>query len=668
MSERPAATDALVEADRAAQQAIDDVLGPGGALAKALPGWESRPSQWEMARLVGTAIRSRQHAVIEAPTGTGKSFAYLVPLIQQALAGGRPVVVSTGTIALQEQLMRKDIPQLQHLFPELRAVLVKGRQNYLSRRRLDYAHGGQQRLAGGSDEDRAIAEIAAFARTAALGDLAELGFQPPPGAWRRVQSDRGNCLGRRCPTFDTCFFYNARREMEQAHLLVVNHHLYFSDLGLREADAAILPPHDVVVFDEAHQLEDVATDHLGLSLSEAQVRYHLDGLHQARSPRCLLADDRLEPARAAVDMARGAAERFWAEITRIVARGSEPVVRIAGDTPIENVLSPALEALARALNALEPLARDDHQRQELKAQADRSAGLAGSIAQLLDTSVPDMVHFAESGAGRAGVVLSAAPLAVGPVLKERLFDTTGSVVLTSATLAADDSERFLFLRRRLGLDGGLARRLESPFDYPQQARLLLNRTAIDPNGPDFEARAARWIASYLATDEGRRGGAFVLFTSFRQLQAVHDLCRPALDAQRRSVLRHGDRMPRDQMLDLFRRSGDAVLFGTTSFWEGVDVPGDALRHVIIAKLPFEVPSHPVTQARHQQISARGGNAFMERSVPEAILRLKQGFGRLIRTRADSGTVAILDHRVLSKTYGRYFLRALPACPVTMIDL
>jgi len=240
-----------------------------------------------------------------------------------------------------------------------------------------------------------------------------------------------------------------------------------------------------------------------------------------------------------------------------------------------------------------------------------------------------------------------------------------TVVLTSATLAADDSERFLFLRKRIGLEGGLSRRLDSPFDFPRQVRLLLNQSPIDPNTPRFEQALAGWLADFLTT---AKGCTFVLFTSYRQLELVHDLVRPALDRANRFVLRHGDGMGRSQMLDLFKRVVNAVLFGTASFWEGVDVQGDALSNVVITKLPFEVPNHPLVEARHREIQKRGGNPFIERSVPEAILRLKQGFGRLIRTKTDTGTVAICDHRVLTKAYGRYFLRALPECATETFKL
>jgi ATP-dependent DNA helicase DinG len=646
----------------------DHVLGPDGLLARELPAYESRPQQLAMAALVADAINQGTHAVVEAPTGVGKSFAYLVPLALHALATGQKVVVSTGTIALQEQLMKKDIPLLQRILPNLKAVLVKGRQNYLSRRRLGIAHDGQQALFETREDVAVLRDIASWAAESETGDLGDLGWEPPWQVWRQVQSDRGNCLGRRCPTHGSCFFYNARKAMEDAHILVVNHHLYFSDLALRDDHAGILPAHPIVVFDEAHTLEDVATDHLGVSVSEAQVRVFLDGLW-SRKGRGLFADERWAMGRGVVERAREANELFWKEVALLAIDRAEETMRLTAPHQVENGLSPALDAVIQALDAAAAQADDENVVTELKAQVGKAAGLAGGIRQVIEQGLPDQVYYATIPRGRGAPSLSAAPLSVAALLKERLFDATRTVVLTSATLAADDSDRFLFLRRRLGLEGGLAKRLGSPFDFERQASLILNQSAIDPNSARYEEAVAAWLGDYLDDPErGRKGGAFLLFTSYRQLQAVHDRMRPRLERANRFVLRHGDRLGRAQMIELFKRVGDGVLFGTTSFWEGVDVPGDALRHVVITKLPFEVPVHPVVEARHTQITQRGGNAFMERSVPEAIIRLKQGFGRLIRTQADTGTVVILDHRVLTKAYGRYFLKALPTCRTQVIEL
>jgi ATP-dependent DNA helicase DinG len=655
------------------------ILGPGGLLAQALGAWESRPQQLAMAEIVGAAMTDGGHAVVEAPTGVGKSFAHLVPAALRALADEaagrrRPVVISTGTIALQEQLIDKDLPMLQRVLPGLRAVLVKGRQNYLSRRRLAHAAAPaqQQSFMASRTETTQLRDLARWSETSDEGDLADLGWTPAPEVWRQAQSDRNNCQGRKCPTYETCFFYNARRKMEDAHILVVNHHLYFSDISLRDEHAGILPPHDTVVFDEAHGLEDIATGHLGTSVSAAQIRHLLDGLWN-RHGKGLLADPRFEQARAAVDTAQAAGTRFWAEVARLAehAPPGEDSVRLGAAHAVEDVLAPCLDAVARELRGLSEASADDNDFMQITAEMNRCALLAGAIRRVIGPQDEAHIHFATVPRGheRGSPALSMSPLSVADLLKERLFAATRTVILTSATLAADDSDRFLFLRRRLGLEGGTAKRLDSPFDYQTQARLLLNRSPLDPNSPRFDAAVAAWLGDYLMDpDRGRQGGAFLLFTSFRQLGAVHDLLRPHLDRANRFVLRHGDGMGRRQMLELFRRTGDAVLFGTTSFWEGVDVPGDALRHVVIAKLPFEVPSHPVVEARHQAITRRGGNPFMERSVPEAILRLKQGFGRLIRRRTDTGSVVILDHRVLTKAYGRYFLRALPTCRTETFDL
>ena len=633
------------------------VLGEGGSLSTALVGWESRPQQLAMAEVVAQAIAERTHAIIEAPTGVGKSFAYLVPAIQWALANGKKVVISTGTIALQEQLIRKDIPQLEKLFPEMKAVLVKGRQNYLSLRRLAHALQGQQSWAEQQEDSRTMKEIADWSEKSEIGDLADLGWTPPPQVWRHVVSDRNNCQGRKCPTYEECFFYSARKELEDADLLIVNHHLYFSDLALRGDHAAILPSHEVVIFDEAHGLEDVATAHLGSTVSEAQVRFYLDGLW-SRKLKGLLSSEAVAFAREAVEQARTAAEGFWREVTLLPGDGGEDSVPLSKDSRLDNILSPALDRVTAALAECRARALDENAANEFSAQADRAAMLSGSIRAIVEQLHDDHVYYADVPRGRGSPTLSSNPLSVAKLLQELLFSTTPTVILTSATLAADDSERFLFLRKRLGLEGGLAKRFDSPFDFKSQVRLLLNQSALDPNSPDYEQALAKWLEDYLST---ATGGTFVLFTSYRQLDAVYQRVRPFLERSNRFVLKHGDKLGRSAMIDLFKRIGNAVLFGTSSFWEGVDVQGDALSNVIITKLPFEVPNHPLVQARHREITRAGGNPFMERSVPEAILRLKQGFGRLIRTKNDRGTVVICDHRVMTKAYGRYFLRALPEC-------
>lgn len=639
-------------------------LGPESALAQRLPDYELRPQQQSMADAVGRALSAKSIAIVEAPTGVGKSFAYLLPAARHALASQRKVVISTATIALQEQLIHKDIPLVRSLYPGLRAVLVKGRQNYLSLRRLEHSATGQQALFEDREQVRQLQHLVDWSARTSSGELNDLDTAPDPKVWRMVQSDKGNCLGRRCPRYDECFFYAARREIEGADLIIVNHHLYFSDLALRDAHAGILPAHDAVIFDEAHALEDVATEHLGRAITEAQVHFYLDGLH-GRGGKGLLAEAGFAGAIPLVETAVAANRGFWAEITAAAPSHDGEYLRLGTPHRFANPVSPALDDLRQALAALQSQAKDENQLQELKAQAERAAELAGTLRALLGQELGDYVYYATIPSGRGSPSLAAHPLSVAELLRERLFDGSQAVVLTSATLAADDSERFLFLRKRLGIEGGEALRLDSPFDFQRQARLLVNESPLDPNGERYERAVAQWLGDFL---DDAPGGTFVLFTSYRQLAAVHDLLLPRLERANRFVLRQGGPLGRSRMIDLFKQTGNAVLFGTSSFWEGVDVRGEALRNVVICKLPFEMPAHPLVEARHAAITANGGNAFMERSVPEAILRLKQGIGRLIRTRSDSGAIAILDHRVLTKQYGRYFLRALPPMPLERVRI
>ena len=638
------------------EQAIESVLGQQGMMSEILDQYESRPQQLSMAKTVATAINDRKHAIVEAPTGVGKSFAYLVPAAQYALSQNKKVVISTGTIALQEQLINKDLPILQQCFPLLKSVLVKGRQNYLSLRRLSHALEGQNTWFENKGDLDDLKDIERWSKETAVGDKADLGYDPNPAVWRKAVSDNNNCFGRRCPRYADCFFYKARREIEDADILIVNHHLYFSDLALRGEHAAILPPHDVVIFDEAHSLEDVATEHLGLQISEAQIRYFLDGLWNTRKQKGLLDGMLGEVGRQCADACRQSNNKLWTEVAQSFGNRQEDTMTVTTPNRYSLELADELERLGDSLIDIRSRCDDDNSAQEYKAQADRAFEFSGSLRQIIEQEYDHYVYYATvPQSGRSSASLSANPLAVGELLKNLLFHDNQSVVLTSATLAADDSERFLFLRRRLGIDDALSKKLDSPFDFEKQARLLVNESELDPNGSDFERALAMWLGDFL--DE-QSGGTFVLFTSYRQLERVHDLVAPRLERAKRFVLRQGGGMGRSQMIDVFKSSGDAVLFGTASFWEGVDVRGDALKNVIITKIPFEVPNHPLVEARHNDIKANGGNPFMERSVPEAILRLKQGVGRLIRTKDDSGTIVLCDHRIKTKRYGRYFLRAL----------
>ena len=631
-------------------------FAPGGVLSKTHPAYEFRRGQLQMAQAVEEALEEKRHLIVEAGTGTGKTLAYLLPVIRS----GKRVIISTGTKNLQEQLFHKDVPFLeQALFPDgkskLNVCYMKGRNNYLCRRKL-YDLTTNPVLSGLEEIDH-FSEILRWEKLTQIGDRAELAAVPETSAlWHKLDARSDACTGQKCSEFDRCFITEMRRRAAESDIVIVNHHLFFADLTIKQQseyapDAGILPEAGAVIFDEAHELEDVASSYFGVTVSNSRI----DEL--ARDVEQVLTRNRMVSAglSAAIGSLRDHAALFFSLLPmgngRFAFENRRDFLEENGEE--YNGLRNSLQRLDSELQQM------PEKPEEVFAFARRAAEMNFQLRFLMEEENPNTVFWIERRGARATggrghdrhtVFLQATPIDVAPILKMSLFDKLDCAVLTSATLAVGGG--FDYMRQRLGLEHTRELLLASHFDYESQALLYVPPDLPDPRTPEFAALAAERIRQLL---EITRGRAFVLFTSYAQMKDVYERLCSQLPFR---LFLQGE-APKNALLQEFRVTAHAVLFGTSSFWQGVDVQGEQLSCVIIDRLPFAVPSDPVVAARVKAIDAGGGNAFFEYQVPSAVITLKQGFGRLIRSLHDRGLLALLDNRILKKSYGRVFVESLP---------